>query len=171
MVITRSREQQQPLPSDRPLLALIVQHFSNRPHDFEQFAADLWRVSQPNVDRVDVTRPWRDGGRDAVGEYLLGPRADPVAVEFALEAKCYAPAHGVGVRETSRLISRLRYRQFGVLVTTSHLDAQAYGEIREDGHPVVVLAGRDIVDILKIRGLDSIAALRRYLEELYPPCR
>ena len=54
---------------------------------------------------------------------------------FALEAKCYAPGHGVGVRETSRLISRLRYRQFGVLVTTSHLDSQAYQEIREDGHP------------------------------------
>lgn len=60
------------------------------------------------------------------------PAADPVAVEFALEAKCYAPGHGVGVRETSRLISRLRHRQFGVLVTTSHLDRQAYKEIRED---------------------------------------
>ena len=78
--------------------------------------------------------PWRDGGRDAVGEYLLGPHADPVAVEFALEAKCYAPTTGVGVRETSRLISRLRHRQFGVLLTTSHLDAQAHREIREDGH-------------------------------------
>jgi hypothetical protein len=168
-VIIRSREQQQPLPADRPLLELIVQHFSSRPHDFEQFAADLWRVSQPNVDRVDVTRPWRDGGRDAVGEYLLGPRADPVAVEFALEAKCYSPAHGVGVRETSRLISRLRHRQFGVLVTTSHLDTQAYREIREDGHPVVVLAGRDIVDMLKGRGLESAAALRHHLEDVYPP--
>jgi Restriction endonuclease len=87
-------------------------------------------MSEPNVDKIDVTRPWRDGGRDAVGEYLLGPHADPVAVEFALEAKCYAPANSVGVRETSRLISRLRHRQFGVLVTTSHLDAQAYREIR-----------------------------------------
>ena len=94
------------------------------------------RLSNPNVDRIDVTRPWRDGGRDAVGDYLLGPATDPVAVEFALEAKCYAPANGVGVRETSRLISRLRHRQFGVLVTTSHLDGQAYREIREDGHPV-----------------------------------
>ncbi|SRR6266566_6248261 len=60
----------------------------------------LMRVSEPNVDKIDVTRPWRDGGRDAVGEYLLGPHADPVAVEFALEAKCYAPTNSVGVRET-----------------------------------------------------------------------
>jgi hypothetical protein len=121
-VIVRSRDQQQPALADRPLLDLVYQHFKARPHDFEQFAADLWRISEPNVDRIDVTRPWRDGGRDAIGEYLLGPPSDPVAVEFAPEAKCYAPANSVGVRETSRLISRLRHRQFGVLITTSYLD-------------------------------------------------
>jgi Restriction endonuclease len=167
-VIIRSREQQQPASADRPLLDLVYQHFKDRPHDFEQFAADIMRMSQPNVDRIDVTRPWRDGGRDAVGDYLLGPRSDPVAVEFALEAKCYGPANGVGVRETSRLISRLRHRQFGVLVTTSHLDAQAYREIREDGHPVVVLAGRDIVDILKSSELDNPLAVQHHLDERYP---
>jgi hypothetical protein len=87
-VITRSREDQQPPTVDKPLLELVHTYFKNRPYDFEYFAADLWRTSQPNVDRIDVTRPWRDGGRDAVGDYLLGPRSDPVAVEFALEAKC-----------------------------------------------------------------------------------
>lgn len=168
-VIIRSRDQQQPDAADKPLLDLVYQHFKDHPHDFEQFAADLWRVTEPNVDRIDVTRPWRDGGRDAVGDYLLGPHSDPVAVEFALEAKCYAPTNGVGVKETSRLISRLRYRQFGVLVTTSHLDAQAYREIREDGHPVIVLAGRDLVDRLKARGLDNVATVRRHLRESYPP--
>ena len=132
-------------------------------------AADLWRISEPNVDKIDVTRPWHDGGRDAVGEYLLGPHADPIAVEFALEAKCYAPTNSVGVRETSRLISRLRHRQFGVLVTTSYLDRQAYKEIREDGHPVVVLAGRDVIERLKARGLDNITALRQHLGDAYPP--
>jgi hypothetical protein len=167
-VIIRSREQQEPAAVDRPLLDIVYQHFKDRPHDFEQFAADLWRLREPNVDRIDVTRPWRDGGRDAVGDYLLGPRSDPVAVEFALEAKCYAPTTSVGVGGTSRLISRLRYRQFGVLVTTSHLGAQAYREIREDGHPVVVLAGRDIIDILKASGLDNPAAIRRRLQETYP---
>jgi len=168
-VIIRRRDQQEPAPADKPLLDQIYQHFKDRPTGFEQFAADLWRASQPNVDKIDVTRPWRDGGRDAVGDYLLGPASDPVAVEFALEAKCYAPGHGVGVRETSRLISRLRHRQFGVLVTTSHLDTQAYTEIREDAHPVIVIAGRDIADILKTQGLNNLAALRRHLHENYPP--
>jgi hypothetical protein len=167
-VIIRSREAQHPLAADKPLLSLVYEHFKERPYDFEQFAADLMRRGYANVDRIDVTRPWRDGGRDAVGDYLLGPDADPVAVEFALEAKCYAPGHGVGVRETSRLISRLRHRQFGILVTTSHLDSQAYKEIREDGHPVIVLAGRDITDILKKSGLDTTTALRRHLHDNYP---
>jgi hypothetical protein len=56
-----------------------------------------------------------------------------------------------------------------VLITTSHLDSQAYREIREDGHPVVVYAGRDLIDILKASGLDNAAAVRRHLLENYPP--
>ena len=151
------------------MLRLVYEHFKDRPYDFEQFAADIWRTSQPNVGRIDVTRPWRDGGRDALGDYLLGPSSDPVAVEFALEAKCYAPGNSVGVRETSRLISRLRHRQFGVLITTSQLNAQAYKEIREDGHPVVILAGRDVVEILKAIGFDSPTTVQRHLRENYPP--
>ena len=74
-------------------------------------------------------------------------------------------------RETSRLISRLRHRQFGVLVTTSHLDSQAYTEIREDGHPVIVLAGRDIIDIIKTQGLNTPAQLQQYLANKHPPGR
>jgi hypothetical protein len=170
-VIIRSREEQQPASADKPLIEVIVQHFKDRPHGFEQFAADLWRISEPKVDKIDVTRPWRDGGRDAIGDYLLGPQADPVAVEFALEAKCYAAANGVGVRETSRLISRLRHRQFGVMITTSHVDSQAYREIREDGHPVIIIAGRDIVNMLKSRGLDTASVLRHHLAGLYPTHR
>jgi Restriction endonuclease AspBHI N-terminal/Restriction endonuclease len=167
-VIVRGREQQLPAIADMPLLEAVYRHFADRPYDFEQFAADLWQISEPHVDRIDVTRPWRDGGRDAVGDYLLGPREDPVAVEFALEAKCYEPSSSVGVRWTSRLISRLRHRQFGVLVTTSYVHAQAYQEIREDGHPVVIMAGRDIVEILKRSGHDTVAAISRFLNENYP---
>lgn len=64
-----------------------------------------------------------------------------------LEAKCYAITNGVGVKEVSQLISRLRARQFGILVTASYLADQAYQEIREDGHPIVVIAGNDVVEI------------------------
>lgn len=168
-VVIRSREQQLPLPQDLPLLETVYAHFKDRPTDFEYFAAELFSMSEPHVERIDVTRPWRDGGRDAVGDFMIGPKADPVTVEFALEAKCYAPGKtSVGVKDASRLISRLRHRQFGVLVTTSFVAAQAYGEIRDDGHPVVILAGRDILDVLKRRGLDTQAAISAWLEQMHP---
>jgi hypothetical protein len=53
-------------------------------------------------------------------------------------------------------------------MTTSYVHHQAYQEIREDGHPVVILAGRDLVNILKARGHQTASAIRRYLNESYP---
>ena len=41
---------------------------------------------------------------------------------------------------------------FRVLVTTSYLNAQAYAEFKSDGHPIVVISGRDIVEILRSHG-------------------
>jgi hypothetical protein len=52
-------------------------------------------------------------------------------------------------RWISCLILRLRRRPFAVLITTSYVHAQAHQEIRQDGHPVVILAGRNLVEILK----------------------
>jgi hypothetical protein len=89
-------------------------------------------------------------------------------VDFALEAKCYNIDNSVGVREVSRLISRLRHRQFGVLVTTSYLHSQAYRELKEDGHPVVVIAAKDIVDILARAGLNSVTDVVHWLESNFP---
>jgi len=54
-----------------------------------------------------------------------------------------------------------------VLITTSHLDAQAYTEIHEDGHPVVVLAGVDVVGILKSKGFTTAEALKDLLKSNY----
>ena len=167
-ITVRTREQQLPTAKDLRLLLAIYDYFADNPTGFEHFAADLWRTSESRVERIDVTRPWRDGGRDAVGDFLIGPAADPVIVEFALEAKCYRPGHtSVGVKDVSRLISRLRHRQFGVLVTTSFVNNQAYKEVREDGHPVVILAGDDIVTMLKTQGLDSVDTVNQHLAGTY----
>ena len=80
-------------------------------------------------------------------------------MEFALEAKAFSANNGVGVKETSRLISRLRHRQVGVLITTSYLANQAYKELRADNHPVIIISGGDICQILKRRGLSSRALI------------
>ena len=97
---------------------------------------------------------------------MIGNGAASIAIDFALEAKCYSISNSVGVREMSRLISRLRHRQFGILVTTSFLDKQAYREIKEDGHPIIVIAAVDIVTILKNAGIGTIQDLQNWISEV-----
>ncbi len=52
---------------------------------------------------------------------------------------------------------------FGVFVTTAFIAPQAYQEVREDEHPVVFLAGREIATLLKRMGLTEPRALSDYL--------
>jgi hypothetical protein len=54
----------------------------------------------------------------------IARKADPIVIDFALEAKCKHIESGVGVKELPWLISRLRRRQFSILVTTSFLAEQ-----------------------------------------------
>lgn len=166
-VRTRS-EQEADTPEKRRVIEAVYDHFKDRPHDFEHFAAQLIELYLPNVSALQVTRPSRDGGRDAVGKYRIGRGASSIDIDFAVEAKCYRPGASVGVRELSRLISRLRHRQFGVLVTTSHVDKQAYSELKEDGHPVVVLAGGDIADLIYTSGVAADNGIEAYLQALAP---
>jgi len=88
------------------LLNTLWAYFSDDPVRFERCAVELFRFSVPGLESVDLTRPTRDGGRDAIGQLAVGPSADPIRLDFALEAKCYAPGNSVGVREMARLISR-----------------------------------------------------------------
>jgi hypothetical protein len=134
------------------------------PYEFEACAAKLWQMQVSNASNLELTRRFRDGGRDAIGTYRIGPHGDRIGLEFALEAKCYNQSHGVTVKD----VSRLRHRQFGVLITTSYLGEQAYQEIRADGHPVVVIAAADIVEILRQHCLTSIGSLQQWLATEFP---
>lgn len=154
---------------ERELVQVVRRHFTNRPHDFEHFAADLARLMLPDIDTLDVTRPSRDGGRDAVGFLRIGHGPGSILIDFALEAKCYNPPNSVGVREVSRLISRIRPRQFGILVTTTWLDTQAYQEIKADGHPIVVISSIEIASLLKASGRGDPVQLSHWLAEAFPP--
>jgi hypothetical protein len=97
-VIRSKPAQTPPDPGGQAILATIHSYFSSDPHGFEACAVELWRMIAPATGAVDLTRPSRDGGRDAVGQYMIGPLADRLAVEFALEAKCHHPSRAVGVR-------------------------------------------------------------------------
>ena len=50
-----NREEQEPLPKDRPLLDVVCSHFASDKYGFEQFAADLWTSSEQKVDKIDVS--------------------------------------------------------------------------------------------------------------------
>ncbi|MFK4536375.1 hypothetical protein ABIA00_004558 [Bradyrhizobium ottawaense] len=171
LMATRSleyRSKAEQLPADKEgeaIVQAIRDHFSDRPHAFEHCAAAITRFMMPDVVTLDVTRPSRDGGRDGVGQLRVGTGPSGILVEFALEAKCYSATNSVGVREMSRLISRLRHRQFGILVTTSWVDLQAYKEIKEDEHPIVIVSAADIVDLLRKNGKGSSATVAAWLGE------
>ena len=167
--IIRTVDQQSPDTALKAnILSRVWHHFKDVPIAFEAFAARIYQMTDPRVIIDEITRGTIDGGRDAVGRYLLGLGDDPVYAEFSLEAKCYRPPlngeapNTVGVKEVSRLISRIRHRQFGVLVTTSVIARQAYEEVREDRHPIIFISGRDIAEILIKNGFnteDKIEAL------------
>ncbi len=57
----------------------------------------------------------------------------------------------------------------GVLVSTSFLADQAYTELRQDGHPVVVLAAADIVTTLQRHGVMTPADVQAWLHGLLGP--
>jgi hypothetical protein len=173
--VIRSVEEQTPdTPIKVEILSTVHAHFTTSPITFEAFAARVFQMHDRRVIIDQITQASVDGGRDAIGRYLLGLDHDPVYVDFALEAKCYAPPiHGaqpntVGVREVSRLISRLRHRQFGVLVTTSVIARQAYEEVREDRHPIIFISGKDIAEILIRNGYNTPEAVGALLISEFP---
>ena len=161
----RSKEDQ--IPNDkieRKLVETIHEYFSKDPHKFEQCAGKLFEMSDSNVMKWEVTRMSRDGGRDITGKYRIGSAEGGVEVDYALEAKCYQIDNSVGVKGSSRLISRIKNRQFGVLVTTSYLGRQPYKEIVEDNHPIIIMAASDIAKLLKSRGLSTVEKVSQWLK-------
>ena len=87
----RTKIEQVPRNSDeKRVIGAVHQFFAYRPHDFERCAAVIARLMLPDIAELDLTRPSRDGGRDAIGKLRLGRGPGSILVDFALEAKCYA---------------------------------------------------------------------------------
>jgi hypothetical protein len=166
------RNKQEQLPENNTeweVLNTIVSHYKKHPkgeYAFERCAVEICLLSDSKILDLELTPPTRDGGRDGVGTYRLGTDFSYIKVEFSMEAKCYDPQNSNGVKLTSRLISRLRHRQFGYFVTTSFVAAQAYNEIIDDNHPVVIFAGRDIAKILIEHGFNSSTKVQAWLERI-----
>lgn len=136
----------------------IREYYAEFPQGFENCAIDILEKTDTKFQDFDLTRPWRDGGRDALGYYVIHPGGkvnSPLRIDCALEAKCYSENNSVGVKEMSRLISRIRYRQFGIMMTTSYVHSQAYKEVVEDGHPILIMTATDIANTLRRNSITS----------------
>ena len=99
-----------------------------------------------------------------MSKYRVGLQSGGVELEFALDAKRYQVGNPAGVKETSRLISRIKNRQFGIFITTSYVGSQAYKEIIEDQHPIVIVSGKDIIEILINSGITNKKQLNLWLK-------
>jgi hypothetical protein len=160
----RTRDEQVPKAKVELEFIKEIYEYFNDPYKFEACAAEIVKLMDLNVLNVDLTRPWVDGGRDGLGRYRIGTKDNAIEVEFAIEAKRYDINTSIGVKEASRLISRIRHRQFGVLVTTSFVHHQAYKEIVDDKHPIIIVCAQDIINILKSNGISTIDHLRNWLK-------
>lgn len=170
----KTKEEQLPLENKKQMVMLKVLHdyFIDKDggYSFETFAAQLIRYMDYAIsDDVNVTRPYKDGGFDAEGKYQIFKKAgNSVYVDFYLQAKCYGSDNSVGVKDTSRLISRIKNRQFGIMFTTSYVVKQAYEEILSDNHPIVIISGRNIIDFINNElEINTIDELLKWLKKNY----
>ena len=164
--VVQYRNKEEQLPKQEQDLKMIreIYNYFDDPYEFEKCAAKIAQLMDNNIVAYDLTKTRRDGGRDAIGKYRIGTDKSNIQVEFALEAKRYDINNSVGVKETSRLISRLKHREFGILITTSYVDMQTYKEIVEDAHPIVIISAIDIIDILKKSGIKTVQDVKKWLK-------
>jgi hypothetical protein len=118
------------------------------PTGFEAAVVSLFREFDEVRHNITRTRPTGDGGFDFLGTFTLPP---PIQYEvpFRGEAKRYARSTPVGPKDVSRLVARLARGQYGIFVTTSYFTKQAQEEVLEDRYPTSLVAGADLVRIMR----------------------
>jgi hypothetical protein len=145
-IAPRSKIDQQPKNANE--LNVLARVASLTPRQFEFAAAELLPLMDPRFINIEVTREVRDGGRDVTALYRVGHGDHGIGLHVSVEAKLWKETGAVGVKPMMRLISRLKYRDFGVFITTSFFDRTVQAELIEDGHPVILVSGGDIARIL-----------------------
>lgn len=137
------------LPPENSKEAILLESLSNlTPTQFEAVVVELFR-NLPHVNHKIVrTRPTADGGFDFFGQFTI-PHPIKYEIEFLGEAKKYSRSNAVQPKHVSRLVARLNRGQFGLFVTTSYYTRQTQKEVLEDGYPVKLFAGNDLVNILQ----------------------
>lgn len=136
------------LPPEKSDEAQLLQELHNlTPTQFEAVVVELFR-SLPHVNhKIARTRPTADGGFDFFGHFSI-PYPVKYDIGFLGEAKKFARKNAVQPKHVSRLVARLGRGQFGIFVTTSYYTKQTQKEVLEDGYPVKLFSGIDLVNML-----------------------
>lgn len=141
------KKEQVPPKGSQAALLLNRLHKLN-PTEFEAVVVELFR-NLPHVNhKIARTRPTADGGFDFYGQFSI-PFPLKYEIEFLGEAKKFASDIAVQPKHVSRLVARLNRGQFGIFVTTSYYTKQTQREVLEDGYPVRLFSGNDLVNILQ----------------------
>jgi len=118
------------------------------PTGFEAAVVAIFRELDEVRHNIVRTRPTGDGGFDFFGSFTLPP---PIQYEipFLGEVKRYARSTAVGPKDVSRMVARLTRGQYGIFVTTSYFTKQTQEEVLEDRYPTTLIAGSDLVRIMR----------------------
>lgn len=135
-------------PEVSPAAVLLNRLHQLSPTEFEAVVVELFRNLSHVNHKIVRTRPTADGGFDFHGQFSI-PYPVKYEIEFLGEAKKFARDTAVQPKHISRLVARLNRGQFGIFVTTSYYTRQTQREVIEDGYPVRLFSGNDLVNILQ----------------------
>ena len=157
--LIRSTASQMPPPGSGDA-AVLGQLAALTPTGFEAAVVSLLSELEEVRHNITRTRPTADGGFDFFGTFALPP---PIQYEipFRGEAKKYARTTAVGPKDVSRLVARLSRGQYGIFVTTSYFTRQTQEEVLEDRYPTTLVAGADLVRIMRELRVASGDEIRR----------
>jgi HJR/Mrr/RecB family endonuclease len=161
------KHKEEQLPPEGSVEAGLLQNLHDlTPTEFEAVVVELFK-NLPHVNhKITRTRPTSDGGFDFYGQFSI-PYPIHYEIGFLGEVKKYARTTSVTPKDVSRLVARLSRGQFGLFVTTSYFTKQTQQEVLEDGYPVKLFSGIDLVNFLKeLRLVDKDKIRVEWLESV-----
>lgn len=161
------KEKEEQIPSnstDVAILEEIFKHFQNE-DSFKQFAVELIKLMDSNIIQCSIEEDFY-GDKDVVGKYKVGVNEHALFLNFSMETKLFPLNKAVKLKDLAQLILKLQGKQFGIMLTTSFVEPEAYKQIISSKYPILILTGRDIVDILKRTGLTTKVKMKKWLNSL-----
>ncbi|NYI70803.1 hypothetical protein GGQ54_001363 [Naumannella cuiyingiana] len=156
---------------DAALLDTIYRHFDDRKHEFEKLAAavaaSVFAASGATYHDGWLSRAGGDGGLDFVGRLDAGSTAANTPLVVLGQAKCIKPESSVSPDQVARVVARLRRGWIGVFVTTGVFSQQAQIEVIDDGYPVVLVPGRELVaEVRKLAETSAAGDIEALLRDI-----